>query len=178
MQQGWLDGITVFMSTEVVEDYEDRAAEVGDGATMQDAMAVGIFGLFHDRLEQEVMAFLTDYQAAHGGMAILDAHGHRDPESNEWLFEDDEHERTVQSWVDEMDGRFGVLVLLVCDDGAIGTRPPTTKFSILVVGDGLVRSGIGLEDYHNFQLLHPSYGEISDYTVADARAKLLVNAMG
>lgn len=166
------------MSAEVVEDYEDMAAEVGDGADMQDAMESGIFSLFHDRLEPEVMAFLTDYQAAHGGMAILDAHGHRDPVRNDWLFEDDGHERTVQSWVDEMDGRFGVLVLLVCDDGAVGAMPPTTKRSILVVGDGLIRSGLRLADYHTFQLLHPSYGEISDYTVADARAKLLANAVG
>jgi len=183
MQREVLDNITIFLSQQVIDDYKKIDPEIiqdlkdmgmTDDEILQDRIETAIRSMFHERLDIGVLSLLESYQESRGGMAILNAHGHRDPHTNEWFFADGDQEIPVQTWVNEMDGKFGVLVLLVCDDHAVEVYPPTTHTSIIAVGDGIVRSGylFGF-DLHNFQVIHPTYGEIDGYTIDDARSVLL-----
>lgn len=171
MKQISLGDTTVFISSETLEEYQN-SVNPEYGVDLEDAIQSTIWGLFHHRVDPEIMRFLKRYQKKYGDIAILDAHGHRS-EDGVWLFFDQDEFRSVQSWVDEVDGKFGVLVLLVCDTNARYQNPPTTNKSILVVGDGIVHSGLGSAKYHSFQYFHPTYGEITGYTVDDAVKSLL-----
>ncbi len=81
----------------------------------------------------------------------------------------------VQSWVKKHDGKFGALVLLVCDEPVLYSLP-VTKRSLLIYGDGILQVGLDVDvtgKGHHFTVKHPTYGEIDDYTVADATKTLL-----
>lgn len=132
-------------------------------------------GFLYSRLDPEVKGFLEAY-ASNGPIVILDAHGAYDNVSLDWTFIDGGIPASVQGWVDSQDGIASTIILLVCDTREVLQNPPRTKESILIVGDGIVRSGTLSEimgTQHTFQVLHPTYGEIDSYTIQDAKKTLL-----
>ena len=164
------DGM-LFISQQIFQEYQTNAKEIG--IELKQVIEDSIEKLFLDRVTGGVTSFFKKWKKTKEGVAILDAHGHR--EKGTWFFHDGKQKRTVQSWINGVDGTYGTLVLLVCDESVIYNLPKT-KSSILFLPDGIVRGGgkfkvFGLE--HHFSLIHQTYGEIDDYTVEDAERKLL-----
>ncbi len=78
---------------------------------------------------------------------------------NRWVYSDGKKESVVQSWVDQVDGKYSALLLFVSNPGS---HTPTSKQSILVVPDGVIMLGHRSPLYN---LLVPEVGEVDPYTV-------------
>jgi hypothetical protein len=163
---------TMFLSDQAHLEHRLRAMD--DGVTTKHAIRSVVHSLFFRRIHEDVVPFFARWRAKHKGVAILNAHGSR--EKTIWHFSDG-CLKTVQSWLDEVDGKYGTVVLLVCDEPWL-INPPTTRKSLLFYPDGIVSSVPVLGDsddgeLHHYEAVHPTYGEINGYTVEHATEKLL-----
>lgn len=162
---------TLFLSQEVLREHKARAKE--NKISLKRMLNAAMNTFFYNRIHNRLYSFFEHWQNKHPGVAILNAHGHR--KKGVWYFEDDGEQKTVQSWVDSVDGKYGAIALLVCDESVLYNLPKTKK-SLLFLPDGPVVYGIehivhGTQ--HHFSLIHPTYGEIDSYTVDSAIKELI-----
>ncbi len=92
--------------------------------------------------------------------ASLAAHGDT---SGKWVYFDREKEYAVQSWINEVDGKYSGLLLCVCNPGS---HTPKSKKSILVVPDSNIDfTGMYAGRDPIFSLLVPRIGELDSSTI-------------
>lgn len=162
---------TVFASAETLAEHRANAADIGTSLT--NVLHSLVDRMFYDRLPSEVRTFFNAWHHRHPGIAVLDAHGTRD--RGIWKYQDNGRLHDIRSWVASVDGEYGSVVLLVCDEPMLNNLPKTTK-SILFTPDAVVSCGLeaklgGMQ--HHFQIAHPTYGEIDAYVADHARKELL-----
>jgi hypothetical protein len=165
-----IDEGDVFISDEVSKEYEVKMSEHEVFESLEELIASNIDILFTNRVYSELTGFLEQWKMKYPGVAILNAHGIRI--NGIWYYTDKGKLKPVQSWINKFDGKYGTLVLLLCDDSE--ATSPLSKHSLLICPDGLVGGKMLLHEcqYH-FLFLHPTYGEICSYTADHATKTLL-----
>jgi hypothetical protein len=156
------DGM-LFVSNDTHWEYEIKATEDFDlsngftkeafGRHLNEYICFAVQHLFFDRINREDATFLEEWKCENSGLAILDAHGGRTADGT-WYFRDGKHQRTVQSWIDGLDGRYGTLALLVCNEFASLFDPPETRKSLLFVPEREVGGDL-MDIRDNFLLKRP-----------------------
>jgi hypothetical protein len=117
----------------------------------------------HDALEKTGREFVQAYGAAIGAerIGILVAHGDYTYGSDGWTYSDGREDRTVQSWIDEHDGKYALLAIRCCNPAA---STPIAKKSLLLVPDSTFSDFTVGQGYSHFSLIHPTEGDL-EYTI-------------
>lgn len=109
----------------------------------------GFFPVWHAWLKK----YHTDFATM---MAIYDGHAGRF--GGQWMMcASSKHDRSVQSFVDEYDGRALLILLLTCNPRNLGR---VTSRKSLVIYSRSVLTGVAMESPRSRQIMHvPGYGD-------------------
>ena len=153
----------MFAGDDLFRDLEDEVVSEEEGADIE-------FGHVREHLKKFLEGAYARYREIFSaktglcGLAALSAHGGY--EAGQWVFHDGVTVATVQSWVNQHDGKYALLAPVVCNPGSQLVRSGS---SLLLVPDRNVAprwlaESSGEYEYH-FSLLHPTHGEIDDYVI-------------
>ncbi len=102
--------------------------------------------------------------------AVLDAHGQS---NGRWVYLDGDKEKSVQGWIDSVDGRYAGILLYCCNPGH---HTPIVKKSCLIVPDANVyskRSSLMHRKDSSYNLIVPGREEEIDLYTIDYETKQL-----
>jgi len=145
-------GDLYFGNHEIGESLED----IDDAQDFLDTKLDQFFGN-----RPEYREYIDLYGKIHGldRYALLAAHADT---NGKWVYFDGEREYAVQSWINEVDGKYSGLLLCVCNPRS---HIPKSKKSILVVPDSDIDFRPWSERDPIFSLLVPKVGELDSYTI-------------
>jgi hypothetical protein len=94
------------------------------------------------------------------GKAVLQAHG--DSEDNGWYFRNGSRRFLVQNWINKMDGKYSLIVLICCNPSA---EEICSRKSSVLVPDEIFSHIMHLEGQVNMELYVPEVGYADSYTL-------------
>ncbi len=148
----------IYISDDILEEYR---IEPGNEQAIKDQLEWEFSNFFKRSDIESFRQYIDLYGEINNlsGYAMLYANGHS---NKEWLYTDGDKEKSVQKWINSVDGKYSGLVFKCCNTGK---HTPKSKKSILVLPDHVV-VGIGLADKDTcFDLIAPGKGEITNYTI-------------
>lgn len=147
------------VSDDILREYH---FELGDEQGVKDQLIWEFLNFFDKNLLDSFKQYLDLYGKINSlsVYAMLYAYGHS---NGKWVYLDEDKEKSVQRWINSVDGKYSRLVFKCCN---IGKHTPKSKKSILVLPDHVVVSRVRA-DYRNtcFSLIVPKKGEITNYTI-------------
>ena len=139
---------------------------IASSSNVQELISQAVDPLFH------ACPLYSKYVAAYGARlgigpsAVLIAHGGTNA-AGEWVITDEYRTVSIQSWIDEADGRYAAIIFRVCNPGRC---IPVTLQSLLFVPFGAVYTEAS--DLNCYYLVDPFVGEVSPYTIEHDLSKL------
>lgn len=158
-----------FVSEEIMEEYrEEFGPELWEGSYLDNIRVIEEDMLRgRDEFKEYIRLFAglrRREDPTVKDIGVLYAHGDSD---GEWLYVDADEETPVQKWVDSQDGRYGALLLAVCNPGCSSsprTHTPKTRASLLLAAESDVHF-YDWKDAFCLDLIKPGGEIIDSYTI-------------
>ena len=100
-------------------------------------------------------------------IAILTAHG--DSIRNNWFYFNEDAGSPIQHWIDEVDGKYNVLILDVCNPK---NSQISSENSIVIHPNGGVSNRLLMQDLVQLELYLPGIGYLDSYLFEEQLKKL------
>lgn len=160
------DDMTIYTSPEIVGEYTAHLKELEEeengNTKLNCLLSENILNMLGRHLGDKFLNYIYRFAAEKKlrTFGVLVAHGHAD--SGSWLYADGNQEFPVQDWLARHDGKYACLFCNVCNPGSCNAK---TQSSLLIIPDETLSGWRLCFDACHLSLIHPTRGEIDDYTI-------------